>query len=142
MKIAIASDHGGYLVKEKLKEYYGDRIDFIDVGTHSEDSCDYPNVASEAVKEVLSNRVELLILLCGTGIGMSMAANKFQGIRAALLYDDFSALMAREHNNANVIVFGARNMSFEDIVKRIDIFLEAKFLDGRYQRRNDMLDNL
>lgn len=139
-KIAIGSDHGGFELKQKLMEHYKNQgINLIDEGTYSSESCDYPDIADKMAESILNKQVELGILICGTGIGISIAANRHKGIRAALLYDDFSAEMARAHNNANIMVFGARTMTFEDVVKRIDIFLRTKYESGRHQVRLNKL---
>lgn len=140
-KIAIGSDHGGFELKEQLINHYKNQgVNFIDLGTHSSDSCDYPDIADKMAESVLSKQVDLGILICGTGIGISIAANRHKGIRAAILYDDFTAEVARVHNNANIIAFGGRTMSFEDVVKRIDIFLRSQYEGGRHQRRIDKMD--
>lgn len=136
MKIAIASDHGGFELKQKLIEHFGalgQKLD--DLGTCSAESCDYPDVAHKMVDCLYQKKAELGILICGTGIGISIAANRFKGIRAAILYDDFAAEMAKKHNNANVMVFGGRTMSFEDVVRRIGIFMNAEFEGGRHSNR-------
>ena len=141
MKIVIASDHGGFDLKEKIKKYYADKgVLLDDAGTHSTDSCDYPDIASAVCEKILNKEADWGILICGTGIGISIAANRHKGIRAALLYDEFSAEMAHAHNNANVIVFGGRTMKFEDVVRRIDVFMKTKYEGGRHQRRLDKLD--
>lgn len=140
-KIAIGSDHGGFELKQKLVEHYKNQgLYLIDEGTCSAESCDYPDIADKMAESILNKQVDLGILICGTGIGISIAANRHQGIRAALLYDDFSAEMAHAHNNANIMVFGGRTMKFEDVVKRIDIFLKTKYEGGRHQLRLDKLD--
>lgn len=136
MKIAIASDHGGFELKQKLIEYFAEKgQNLTDLGTHSTDSCDYPDIAHNMVKCLRAEQADFGILICGTGIGISIAANRFEGIRAALLYDDFTAEMAKKHNNANVIVFGGRTMKFEDVVKRINIFMNTEFEGGRHSTR-------
>lgn len=140
-KIAIGSDHGGFELKQKLIEHYKKQgINLIDEGTCSSESCDYPDIADKMAESILNKWVDLGILICGTGIGISIAANRHKGIRAAILYDDFSAEMACAHNNANIMVFGGRTMKFEDVVKRIDIFLKTKYEGGRHQLRLDKLD--
>lgn len=140
-KIAIGSDHGGFELKEKLINHYkAQGIVLADEGTYSEESCDYPDIADKMAADILSGNVDWGILICGTGIGISIAANRHKGIRAALLYDEFSAEMAHAHNNANVIVFGGRTMKFEDVVRRIDVFMKTKYEGGRHQRRLDKLD--
>lgn len=135
-KIAIASDHGGFELKEALINHYKTKgLNLLDLGTCSSQSCDYPDIADTMVDEILAGKTNLGILICGTGIGISIAANRYKGIRAAILYDDFTAEVARTHNNANIIVFGGRTMSFEDVVKRIDIFLHSQYEGGRHQNR-------
>lgn len=141
MKIAIAADHGGFELKESLKKHYDKQsLNLMDLGTFSPDSVDYPDVAELMVKNILDSSVDLGILICGTGIGISIAANRHNGIRAAILYDDFVAKVAKEHNNANVVVFGGRTMTFEESVKRFDIFLKAKYEGGRHDRRLCKMD--
>lgn len=141
MKIAIASDHGGFELKQKLIEYYAEKsLNLCDLGTHSIESCDYPLIARKMTDAVLNGNADLGILICGTGIGISIAANRVKGIRAALLYDEDAARLARQHNNANIAVFGGRTQKFEDVVKYFDIFLNAMFEGGRHQRRIDELD--
>ncbi|MBR1648774.1 MAG: ribose 5-phosphate isomerase B [Alphaproteobacteria bacterium] len=136
MKIAIASDHGGFKLKQELIEHFKrQNITLCDLGTKSEESCDYPDIAAVMAHNILQKESDLGILICGTGIGISIAANRFKGIRAAILYDDFCAEMAKKHNNANVIVFGGRTMSLSDVIKRIDIFLQTEFEGGRHSLR-------
>ena len=136
MKIALASDHGGFELKQKLIEYFASRnLTTDDLGTYSADSCDYPDIAKLMVAKILQNQADLGILICGTGIGISIAANRFKGIRAAVLYDDFTAEMAKKHNNANIMVFGGRTMKFEDVARRIEIFLKTEFEGGRHSNR-------
>ncbi len=136
LKIAIASDHGGFELKEKIRADYKDNVvEFIDFGTFSTDSVDYPDIAEKVISSVLNNEVAFAVLICGTGVGISIAANRHKGIRAAILYDEFVAQMAKEHNNANIIVFGGRTMKYEDVAKRISIFMNAEFLGGRHLNR-------
>ena len=141
MKIALASDHGGYQMKNIIAQNLKNQgFDVQDLGTNSEESVDYPDFAQRVVQEILSQKAELGILVCGTGIGISIAANRHKGIRAALLYDDYVAQVAREHNNANILCFGGRTMKIEDVMRRIDIFLKAKYEGGRHDRRLCKLD--
>ena len=141
MKISIASDHGGFELKQQLIAHYKSLgITFADFGTSSTDSCDYPDIAHTMVKDILTQNTELGILICGTGIGISIAANRFKGIRAAILYDDFCAEMAKKHNNANIMVFGGRTMKFDDVVRRIDIFLKTEFEGGRHIKRLEKIE--
>lgn len=143
MKLAIAADHGGFELKEKLVKYYQDKgFEMLDLGTHSEESCDYPIPAQKMCTALLKGEAELGILICGTGIGISIAANRCHGIRAALLYNDEVARLAKEHNNANVAVFGGRMMSFTEVAQRMDIFLKTPFEGGRHQRRIDEIENI
>lgn len=141
MNIAIASDHGGWTLKSELTEYYAAKgILLEDLGTYSEDSCDYPDIAARMCDAIAQGKADTGILICGTGIGISIAANRRKGIRAAVLYSDEVARLAREHNNANIAVFGGRTMAFEDVARRMDIFLQTAFAGGRHQRRIGKLD--
>ncbi|MDR1694399.1 MAG: ribose 5-phosphate isomerase B [Lactobacillaceae bacterium] len=141
MKIAIGSDHGGFELKQELIEHYkGSDIELVDEGTYSLERCDYPDYARKVVDKVLKGEADKGILICGTGIGMTLIANRFKGIRAALLYSEFAAQAAKEHNNANIIVFGGRTMSKEDVIRYISIFNSVKYLDGTYEIRNKKLD--
>lgn len=141
MKIAIASDHGGWKLKSELLDFYAKQgVNFVDLGTYSEDSCDYPDIADKMCEAIANGEVERGILICGTGIGISIAANRHKGIRAAILYSDDVARLAREHNNANIAVFGGRTMSFDEVVTRLDIFFKTDFAGGRHERRINKLD--
>ena len=138
--IVIASDHGGYAMKEELKAWLTEKgVAFEDVGTHSEASCDYPEYAALAARGVAEGKYEKGILICGTGIGMSLAANKIKGIRCALLSDCFSAEMCRAHNDANMMSLGARVTGIELAKRMVDIFLTTEFLGGRHGRRVDLI---
>lgn len=142
MKIAMGSDHGGIHLKNHLKAYLeGKGYEVIDHGTYNEDSCDYPDFAEKVCKDVVSGAsgAEKGILVCGTGIGISMAANKVRGIRAALVADVFSAKMAAEHNNANVICMGERTTGVGLAEMMVDTFLTTEFAGGRHQRRIDKI---
>jgi ribose 5-phosphate isomerase B len=134
MKIAIASDHAGFRLKEVLKKHFSEH-EFIDVGTYSEDSCDYPDYAILIGEKINSKEAEFGIVICGTGIGISIAANKMKGIRAALCFNEFMADMSRRHNNANVLALGAKVLD-EDLAIRItDIWLKSEFEGGRHETR-------
>lgn len=137
MKIAIGADHGGFELKEFLKnEYKKTGTELVDLGTYSEESCDYPLIADKMADEILSGRADKGILICGTGIGISIAANRHKGIRAALLYSNEAAALAREHNNANIAVFGARTQQKDDVLKYLNTFLTTDFSNGeRHNRR-------
>ena len=139
MKIAIAADHGGFELKEALKKHYA-ALDFWDLGTYSAASTDYPDYAHKMAHAILSGQADLGILICGTGIGISIAANRHKGIRAALLYSQETAYLAKAHNNANVLVFGGRTMAVDDVIQRIDIFLQTAYEGGRHQHRLEKID--
>ncbi|MBO6290392.1 MAG: ribose 5-phosphate isomerase B [Alphaproteobacteria bacterium] len=141
MNIAIAADHGGYELKEALKTHY-QNLKMADLGTYDAESVDYPDMAQKMAHAVLSKMADLGILICGTGIGISIAANRFKGIRAALIYSQDAARLAKEHNNANVLVFGGRTMAVDDVIKYIDTFMQSTYQGGRHQRRLDKLDNM
>ena len=140
MKIAIAADHGGCELKESMVEYIkslGNEV--VDLGTNSADSVDYPDYAKKVCEEIQKGNSDLGILICGTGIGMSLAANKFEGIRAACVSDVYSAKMSRNHNNTNVLCIGARVIGDEVAKLIIKTFLENEFEAGRHQRRVDKI---
>lgn len=139
MRIAIASDHGGFELKEALKKYY-EKLALIDLGTYSTDSVDYPDIAHEMVKVIRARTADLGILICGTGVGISIAANRYKGIRAALIYSEDVARLAKQHNNANILVFGGRTMSVDEVTKYIDAFLSSTYEGGRHQKRLDKLE--
>ena len=139
-KITIGCDHAGYELKKKVIEHLQERgIEVIDVGTHSTDSCDYPAIAHAVCKNIQDGVTELGILVCGTGIGMSMAANKHRGIRAAACSDTFSARLTRIHNDANVLCFGERVVGMGLALDLVDNFIDAEFEGGKHQRRVDMI---
>ena len=136
MKIVIASDHAGYDYKEEIKAFLEKKgIEVIDAGTHSKESCDYPIFAHKAAKKVASKEAEFGILVCSSGEGIAIAANKTKGIRAGIAYNDEVAGLMRQHNNANLIAFGASFMKLPDVLKRIEIFLNTPFEGGRHERR-------
>lgn len=143
MTIAIASDHGGYELKETLKKHLEEKkISFTDCGTDSTASCDYPDFAEKACRLVQEGKAERAVLICGTGIGMSIAANKMRGIRAACCHDTFSAHFTRAHNDANVLCMGARVVGPGLAEFVLDAFLEGTFEGGRHQRRLDKIARL
>lgn len=134
--IAIGSDHGGYELKEFLKSRLEENnLDYKDVGCYSLDEVDYPKIAEKAAQLVTDGECEKGIVICGTGIGVSIAANKVTGIRCALCSDCFSAEMAKEHNNANMIALGARVIGPELAWKIVESYLGAEFLGGKHARR-------
>lgn len=137
MKICIGSDHGGYLLKQEVIAHLKERgFEVTDVGCYSEESCDYPVYAKPVTDAIKDKTADFGILICGTGIGMSMAANKEEGIRAALCHDVFSAQATREHNDANIICMGARVVGPGLALMIIDKFLDTPFSnDERHLRR-------
>lgn len=136
MKISLASDHAGYAYKEEIKKYLEKKgHELVDCGTYSLESCDYPIFAKEAAKKVANKEVDFGILVCSSGEGIAIAANKVKGVRAGIAYNDDVARLMRQHNNANMIAFGASFMKLEDVLKRVDIFLATDFEGGRHERR-------
>ena len=139
-KIVIGCDHAAVQMKNNVINHLKARgIDTIDVGTYSEASCDYPDFAYAAAKKVANGEVPMGILICGTGIGMSIAANKVKGIRCALCDNLFSAEMTRRHNNSNMLAMGARVISNELALKIVDMFIDTPFEGDRHQRRIDKM---
>lgn len=136
MKITIGSDHGAVQLKEEvkmvLKEY---DVEVTDVGTFGTESVDYPDIAEKVCGDVVAGKADRGIVLCGTGIGISIAANKIKGIRCALCNDVFSAKMSRQHNDANVLAMGGRVLGFGPAGEIVRAFVEGKFEGGRHERR-------
>ena len=142
LRIAIGSDHGGYEYKEQIVSHLKEKgYECVDVGTYSTDSCDYPVIARAVTTKITTGEADRGILICGTGIGMSIVANKVKGIRAALCGDTFSARASRAHNNSNVLCLGERVIGINLAMDIVDIWLESKFEGGRHQRRVDMMEN-
>ncbi|WP_027623667.1 ribose 5-phosphate isomerase B [Clostridium lundense] len=140
MRIALGSDHAGLpLKKEVIKHLEGKGIEIEDFGTLTEDSCDYPDYAIQVAEEVAGKKFDFGILVCGTGIGISIAANKVPGIRAALCGDTFSAHACREHNDANILALGQRIVGVGLALDIVDAFLSAKYEGGRHQKRVDKI---
>jgi ribose 5-phosphate isomerase B len=138
--IAIGSDHGGLHLKDAVRSYLVDRgLCVSDLGTNSEDSVDYPDFGAKVALAVSSQTASRGILICGTGIGMSITANKFPHIRAALVWDDFTAQMAKEHNNANILVLGGRVLTVENACRMVGLWLDTPFAGGRHQGRLDKI---
>ena len=139
-KITVGCDHAACELKAQVIQHLNDRgIEVIDVGTHSSESCNYPDFAHAVCKNIQDGVTELGILICGTGIGMSMAANKHKGIRAAVCSDTFSARLTRQHNDANVLCFGARVVGMGLAFDLVDNFIDADFEGGKHQTRVDMI---
>lgn len=141
--LAIGSDHGGYELKEEIKKYLDEqKISYKDFGTDSAASVDYPDIAYPVAKAVADGECEKGILCCGTGIGISMAANKVKGIRAACCSDCFSAKLTRQHNDANILCMGGRVVGVGKALMMVDLFLHTEFEGGRHQKRIDKLTAL
>lgn len=141
MNLVIASDHAGFELKESVKHYLKEKgHSVIDCGTDSTNSCDYPVFAKALCREINDGNAELGILICGTGIGMSMAANKVKGIRAAVCSDCFSAKFTRAHNDTNVLCLGARVLGEGLALELIEIFLNTPFEGGKHLRRINMFE--
>lgn len=140
MKIAIGSDHAGFPLKEEIRKYLDDAgIEYVDCGVYDLSSADYPLQAKATCGKIVSGECARGILCCGTGIGISMAANKVKGIRAACCSDFFSAKYTRLHNDANVLCLGARVIGAGAALELVDVFLNTEFEGGRHQRRVDLI---
>ena len=140
---AIGSDHGGFELKEHIKKHLEERsLEYKDFGCYDENSVDYPDIAEKVCNAINSGDADKGILVCGTGIGISIAANKIDGIRAAHCHDVYSAEMTKRHNNANVICMGGRVIGRELAFKIIDAWLDAEFEGGRHQKRIDKIHAL
>ncbi len=141
--IIIGSDHGGVTLKSALKSYLTRRgVGVVDAGTDGDASVDYPDFGQKVAESVISGEAESGILICGTGIGMSIAANKIPGIRAALVTDVFMSRMAKEHNNANILVLGGRVLDEQKACDLVGAWLDATFEGGRHQARLDKITEL
>ena len=143
MKIAVASDHGGFALKEEVKKHLMERgIEVLDLGTHSEDSVDYPIYGKACGEAVMSGKADLGVVVCGTGIGISIAANKVKGIRCGLCTSVEMARLAKQHNNANVLALGGRTTEMDLAMEIVDTWLGTEFEGGRHQRRTGLLDQM
>ena len=143
MKIAIGSDHGGFLLKEDLKKHLLDNgYEVEDVGTYSLDSCHYPEFAIKCANLVSKGECKYGVIVCTTGEGVAITANKIKGIRAGLAYNQDVSRLMREHNDANVIAFGAKYIDSKEAIACLDEFLKASFLEGRHQIRVQMITDL
>lgn len=142
-KVAIGCDHTGLAAKNIIAKYLNDEgYDIVDVGTYDEKSCDYPDFAIKVSQAIKSSKVNFGILFDATGIPSAITANKISGIRAATCYNEFSARSAREHNNANIIVLGAKTLGEETIKSILNVWLNSEFLGDRHQRRLDKITEL
>ncbi len=143
MIIAMASDHGGFELKKTIKEHLAERgLKVVDLGTNSEESVDYPVYGKACSEAVASGKADLGIVCCGTGIGISIAANKVKGVRCGLCTSVEMAELTKKHNNANMIALGGRTTEPELAIKIVDAWLDTEFEGGRHKRRTDMLDEM
>ncbi len=135
MKILIGNDHAGYTLKLSIIKNLEDKYEFFDKGSYSDESVDYPDYASIIAKEIQSEKGDLGIIICGTGNGVCMTANKFKGIRAVICWNEEIAKLAKQHNNANIICIPSRFIKVEEAMKIIESFILEKFEGGRHERR-------
>lgn len=144
MRIAVTSDHGAFDMKRQVLDALAEREDLevVDLGPETADSVDYPDMAANLCRAILEGRADRGVLMCGTGIGISIAANRFKGIRAALCGDEFDARLSRQHNDANVLVMGGRTTGPMVAEAILETWLETEFEGGRHQRRIDKIDHL
>lgn len=141
--IAIGSDHGGYQLKQEIMKYLAEQgLEYKDYGTYTEDSCDYPVYGAAVARAVAAGECERGIIICGTGIGISISANKVKGIRAALCGDCYSAEYTRRHNDANVLALGARTLGSGLALKIVETFLNTEFEGGRHARRVALIEKI
>lgn len=142
-KIAVASDHGGFELKEYIKTFLSkDGYEIIDLGTDNEESVDYPDYAAKMANGVSNGTYARGILVCGTGIGMSIAVNKFHGVRGALCNDTFSARLSREHNDSNILILGGRVLGKGLAMDMVNVWISTKFEGGRHKARLDKIIEL
>ncbi len=143
MKLAIGNDHAAAEMKIEIQQYLEEKgIDVVDFGCAPKEKCDYPVIGEAVGKAVAARQVDGGILMCGTGIGISLAANKIAGVRAAVCSEPTSARLSRQHNNANIIAFGARIVGIETAKEIVDAWLNAQFEGGRHQRRIDLIHQI
>lgn len=141
MKIVLGADHGGYQLKEVIKKYLTEKgYEVLDKGTYSTDSVDYPDYAKAVAQSILNKEADYGVLVCGTGLGISIAANRYKGIRAALCNNTTMAKLTREHNNANILALGGRTTGDVLALDILDTFLNTEFQGGRHQHRIDKMD--
>lgn len=142
MKIGIGSDHGGLALKEIIKREFKDQVEIVDYGTNSNDSVDYPDFGKAVGEAVVKGEVDRGIVICGTGIGISIAANKVDGVRCALCNDLFLAKMSRHHNDANVLAMGGRVIGDVLAIEIVKVFLEEEFEGGRHSKRLEKISRI
>ena len=138
--IGLGCDHGGFALKQAVKKYLDEKgMEYKDYGTYTEESCDYPAYGEAVARAVVSGECDRGILICGTGIGISLAANKVKGIRCALCHNEFTAQMCREHNNAQILSMGARVLEEDMALRIVETFLNTEFAGGRHENRVNKL---
>ena len=143
MIIAIGCDHGGYRLKEEVKKYLEDKnIEYLDLGCESEQSVDYPDIAAKVAKEVQSKKCDQGILICRSGIGMSIVANKFKGIRCALCHNEYTAKYARLHNDSNVLAMGADDLTTNEAICILRMWFATEFEGGRHEERVKLIEEI
>ncbi len=143
MEIGIGSDHAGYELKEYIKDYLKEEgIEYVDYGTNTIDSVDYTDYAKKVAEAVATGEVEKAIVICGTGIGISIACNKVKGIRCALCSDTYSARMSMEHNNANILALGGRVIGRDLAIEIVSVWLKSKFQGGKHERRINKISDI
>tara|TARA_Y100000996_G_scaffold410490_1_gene392963 strand:- start:831 stop:1262 length:432 start_codon:yes stop_codon:yes gene_type:complete len=143
MKISIASDHAAYNEKQEIIKYLLDkRLDVVDLGTNSEESVDYPIFGQRVAESIIDKKVDRGIVICGTGIGISIAANRYKNIRATLCNTPEHAEMARKHNDSNVLALGGRTTNLEDLKSIVDVWLSTDFEGGRHQKRINLIEKV
>lgn len=143
MKITIGNDHVALEMKLQIKEYLMEKgIEIIDVGTNSAKRCDYPIYGEKVANLVVTGKADCGILICGTGVGISLSANKVNGARACVCSEPYSAKLSKEHNNSNILAFGARVIGIETAKMIVDTWLDAKFEGGRHQKRINMISEI
>ena len=141
--IAIGSDHGGYKLKEEIKKYLEEKeIKYKDLGTYEEESVDYPDIASKVSQEVQKNKENQGILICRSGIGMSIVANKFKGIRCALCHNEYTAKYSRLHNNSNILAMGAEDVDINEAIRILRMWLATNFEGGRHEERIKLIEEI
>jgi len=143
VKIVIGADHAGYVIKNHIKEELNSKdISFTDIGTFKEESVDYPEYAYKVANSIINKEADMGILICGTGIGMSIAANKLKGIMAAVVQNKQSATLSRSHNNSNVLCLGARINSKEEILEFVETWINTSHEGGKHQKRIELISKL
>ncbi|MBF0193868.1 MAG: ribose 5-phosphate isomerase B [Magnetococcales bacterium] len=142
MRIILAGDHGAFVLKKEIIKHLEEKTGYkiINLGVDNDESVDYPAYAQKLCSAILANEADRGILLCGTGLGMSISANRFKGIRGALCHDEYTARMSRQHNDANVLILGARTTGVATALGIVDVWLSEEFEGGRHQRRLDKIE--